>query len=512
MREMGVQPDKHTFPLLLKIFSKNGVPNDHGPFMVYAQIFKLGFESDCFVSNALISAFGCSGFMKSACKVFDESPEKDIVAWTALINGYVKNSVPREALRCFVEMRLKGVVIDGFTVASVLRAAAMVGDCCFGMCVHGFYVETGRVVLDGSVYCALVDMYFKCGYCEDACKVFDKMPYKDVVAWTVVVAGFVQCKKYRDALSVFQRMLLENVLPNEFTLTSVLSACTHTGALDQGRLVHQYIECNDFNLNAVLGTALVDMYAKCGCIDEALMVFENLQVKNVHTWTAMINGLAVHGDALGALNVFSRMLESGLRPNDVTFLGVLGACSHGGFVDEGKRLFEMMRHTYQLKPNMEHYGCIVDLLGRAGYLEDAKQIIDNMPMKPSPGVLGALLGSCVSHKNFVMGKHIGNILVNLEQNHSTGYALLANLYSTCQNWEAVARVRKLMKGMEVEKTPGYSWTEVAGSVHEFKAFDHSHSEFSCVYMMLENLILQMKSVDQAQWNEGFDLVSSTDVG
>jgi len=512
MRELAVQPDKHTFPLLFKSFSKNGVPNDHGPFMVYAQIFKLGFESDCFVCNGLISAFGCLGFMKSACKVFDQSPERDIVAWTALINGYVKNGAPSEALRCFVDMRLKGVVIDGFTVASVLRAAAMVGDDCFGKCVHGFYVETGRVVLDGSVYCALVDMYFKCGYYEDACKVFDEMPYKDVVAWTVVVAGFVQCKKYQHALNFFRRMLLDNVVPNEFTLTSVLSACAHMGALDQGRLVHRYIESNDFNLNAVLGTSLVDMYAKCGCVDEALMVFENLQVKNVHTWTAMINGLAVHGDALGALNVFSRMLENGLRPNDVTFLGVLGACSHGGFVDEGKRLFEMMRHTYDLKPNMEHYGCMVDLLGRAGYLKDAKQIIDNMPMKPSPGVLGALLGACVSHKDFVMGEHIGNILVNLQQNHSTGYALLANLYSTCQNWEAAARVRKLMKGMEIEKTPGYSWTEVSGSIHEFKAFDHSHREFSFVYLMLENLILQMKSVDQAQWDEGFDLVSSSDVG
>ncbi|KAL5055679.1 hypothetical protein RYX36_036361 [Vicia faba] len=510
MREKGVEPDKHTFPLLLKIFSKGVIV--HGPFFVYAHIFKLGFDLDCFVGNALISAFGCSGFVKSACRVFDESPEKDVVAWTALINGYVKNRLPSEALKCFVEMRSKGAVIDGVTVATILRAAAMIGDDYFGKCVHGFYVAAGRVSLDGSVYCALVDMYLKCGQCEHACRVFDEMPYRDVVAWTVLVAGFVQCNKYRDALRVFQSMLLDNVMPNEFTLTSVLSACAHVGALDQGRSVHHYIECNKVKVNVVLGTALVDMYAKCGCIDEALTVFENLQVKNVHTWTAMINGLAVHGDTLGALNVFSRMLEVGIQPNEVTFLGVLGACSHEGFVEEGKRLFELMRHTYHLKPNMEHYGCMVGLLGRAGYLEEANHIIDSMPMKPSPGVLATLLSACVSHKDFQMGKHIGNILVNLQPNHSSGYALLTNLYSMCQNWEAAAQVRKLMKGMQVEKTPGYSWIQVGGSVHEFKAFDHSHSELSGVYLMLENLISQLKLVDLAPWNEGFDLAFNTEVG
>ena len=213
-------------------------------------------------------------------------------------------------------------------------------------------------------------------------------------------------------------------------------------------------------MNVALGTALVDMYAKCGCVDEALRVFENLQVKNVYTWTAIINGLAVHGDALGALNIFSCMLKSGIQPNEVTFVGVLAACSHGGFVEEGKRLFELMKHAYHLKPEMDHYGCMVDMLGRAGYLEDAKQIIDNMPMKPSPGVLGALFGACLVHKAFEMGEHIGNLLVNQQPNHSGNYALMANLYKMFQNWEVSAQVRKLIKGLRVEKTPRYSLTEV----------------------------------------------------
>nr|KYP68362.1 Pentatricopeptide repeat-containing protein At1g50270 family [Cajanus cajan] len=393
MRQKGVQPDKHTFPLLLKTLSKT---IGHHPFMLYAQIFKLGFDLDLFVSNTLIPAFANSGFMESARQVFDESPFKGTVAWTALING------------------------------------------------------------------ALMDMYFKCGLCEDACKVFNEMPYRNVVCWTVLVAGYVQSNKFQDALRAFWDMLLDDVVPNDFTFSSVLTACAHMGALDQGRLVHEYIESNKINLNAELGTALVDMYAKCGCIDDALRVFENLPVKNVYTWTAIIHGLAVHGDAIGALHMFSCMLKSGIQPNEVTFVGVLAACSHGGFVEEGKRLFELMRHSYNLKPEMDHYGCMVDMLGRAGYLEDAKQIIDNMPMKPSPGVLGALFGACMVHKDFEMGEHIGILLVNQKPNDSGSYALLTNLYKMCQNWEAAAQVRKVMKGLQVEKTPGYSWIEVDG--------------------------------------------------
>ncbi|GAU49471.1 hypothetical protein TSUD_91420 [Trifolium subterraneum] len=430
MREMGVEPDKHTFPLLLKMFSKSSVVHD--PFMVYAQILKFGFDFDCFVGNALISAFGYCGFMKSACRVFDESPEKDIVAWTSLINGYVRNELAVQALKCFVEMRLKGALVDGVTVASVLRAAAMVGDVCFGKCVHGFYVETGRVVLNGSVYCALIDMYFKCGHCEDAYKVFDVMPYRDVVSWTVLVAGFVQCNKYQDALCVFQSMLLDNVMPNAFTPTSVLSACAHTG---------------------------IGSRKDGASVYSVTRVFENLRVKHVHTWTEMINGLAVHGDALGALNVFSHMLEGGIQPNEVTFLGVLGACSHGGFVDEGKRLFEMMKHTYHLNPKMEHYGCMVDLLGRAGHLEDAKQIIDNMPMKPSPGIVAALLARR-QHWICTPDKFVFNV---------------SKLGSSSSGQEA-------------------------------------HERNAGVYLILENLRLQLKLVNQAQWNEGFDLASKIDVG
>ncbi|KAK7312235.1 hypothetical protein VNO77_35959 [Canavalia gladiata] len=413
------------------------------------------------LGNALMWMYFKCGHCDDACKVFNEMPYRDVVSWTMLVSGYVQCNKFQDALCVFSDMLLDNIVPDEFTLRSVLSACARIGALDQGRLVHQ-YIIRNNINLNAVLGNALVWMYFKCDHCENACKVFSEMPYRDVVCWNMLVCGFVQCNKFQDALRVFWDMLLGNIVPDEFTLTSVLSACARIGTLDQGRLVHQYIECNNINLNAVIGTALVDMYAKCGCIDEALRVFEILPIKDVYTWTTIINGLAMHGDAIGALNLFYCMLKNGMQPDEVTFTGALSACSHAGFVDEGKRLFELMSRAYHLKPNMDHYGCMVDLLGRAGYLEDAKQIIENMPMKPSPGVLGALLGACMVHADFVMGELIGHLILDLQPDHSGSYAPLANLYAMCENWEAAAQVKKLMKGSQVEKTPGHSWIEVDG--------------------------------------------------
>ncbi|KAK9275123.1 hypothetical protein L1049_022382 [Liquidambar formosana] len=296
----------------------------------------------------------------------------------------------------------------------------------------------------------------------------------------------------KDALLVFQDMLLEDVEPNQCTLTSVLTACAQLGALDQGRWVHGYIDRTNLQVNSTLGTALIDMYAKCGCIEKALLAFEKLPVKDVYPWTAMINGLAMHGDALTSLSLFSCMLRSGVQPNKVTFIGVLSACSHGGLVDEGREFFGSMSRNYYLEPNVNHYGCMVDLLGRAGHFDEAMKLIEDMPMEPTPGIWGALFGSCMIHKAFELGERIGKHLIKLQPHHSGRYVLLANLYSTCQKWEAAAHVRKLMKGKGVGKTPGCSWIEMSGEIHEFISFDKSHTESNDVYAMLDRIIVELK--------------------
>ncbi|XP_034698511.1 pentatricopeptide repeat-containing protein At1g50270 [Vitis riparia] len=489
LRNHGVIPDRHTFPLLLKAFSKL---RNENPFQFYAHIVKFGLDFDAFVQNSLVSAFAHCGYVDCSRRLFIETAKKDVVSWTALINGCLRNGRAVEALECFVEMRSSGVEVDEVTIVSVLCAAAMLRDVWFGRWVHGFYVESGRVIWDVYVGSALVDMYSKCGYCDDAVKVFNEMPTRNLVSWGALIAGYVQCNRYKEALKVFQEMIIEGIEPNQSTVTSALTACAQLGSLDQGRWLHEYVDRSKLGLNSKLGTALVDMYSKCGCVDEALLVFEKLPAKDVYPWTAMINGLAMRGDALSSLNLFSQMIRSRVQPNGVTFLGVLSACAHGGLVDEGLELFRLMICDYRLEPNVDHYGCMVDLLGRAGRLEEAIKFIESMPMEPTPGVWGALFSGCMIHKAFELGEHIGNHLIKLQPHHSGRYILLANLYSRCQKWEAAANVRRLMKGKGVDKSPACSWIEVNGVIHEFIAFDKSHIESINVYMMLESVTAQLK--------------------
>ncbi|KAA8528938.1 hypothetical protein F0562_033574 [Nyssa sinensis] len=442
--------------------------------------------------NSLVSAFANSGYVDFARKVFDEIMLKDTIAWTAMIDGYLRNDCAAEALECFLEMRLINVRVDEMTVVSVLGAAGMVGDVWFGRWVHGFYVESGRVHWDVYVGSALVDMYSKCGYCDDAFSVFNEMPVRNVVSWSVMIAGYVQCNRFNDAVMVFQDMLLEEVEPSQYTLTSVLTACAQLGGLNLGRWVHGYIDMNKLEVNLTLGTALIDMYSKCGSIQEAFSVFETMPIKDVYPWTAIINGLAMHGEALASLRLFYKMLNNGVRPNEATLIGVLSACSHGGLVDEGRELFGSMSGIYHIEPKVDHYGCMVDLLGRAGHLEEAVKLIKDMPMEPTPGVWGALFGACMIHKDYELGKQIGEHLIKIQPCHSGRYILLANLYSTCYSWEAAAHTRKLMKGKGVGKTPGCSWIELNGVIHEFVTFDSSHAESKSLYAVLDNIVSHSK--------------------
>ncbi|KAI3453277.1 hypothetical protein Pfo_009940 [Paulownia fortunei] len=484
MRREGVFPNKHTFPLLLK--SKTQIP-----FQIFAQSIKFGFGCDHFLRNSLVSVFANCGLIQYARLMFDEMTHKDVVAYTALMDGYVRNARALQALELFLEMRVLGVGVDEVAVVSALCAVGMLGCVWHGRWIHGFYVESGRVVRDVYVGSALVDMYSKCGCCEDALRVFRDMPYRNLVSWSALLAGYVQCSRFKDVLFLFQEMLAKKIELSEATLVSVLTACAQLGSLDQGRWVDKYIGACKLELNSVLGTALIDMYAKSGCIKEAFCVFERIRVKDVYPWTALIFGLAMNGDATGSLNLFSQMLSSGVQPNEVTFIALLSACSHGGLVNEGQRLFASMDGVYGIHPTMDHYGCMVDLLGRAGSLGEAAELIEDMPVEPSAGIWGALFGACMIHKDFELGKIVGNHLIKLQPHHSGRYALLANLYSKCRNWEAAANVRKKMNEVGVEKTPGCSWIESNGVLHEFVAFEKSHVASESVYGILDNLTAQI---------------------
>ncbi|ONK65527.1 uncharacterized protein A4U43_C07F38020 [Asparagus officinalis] len=288
-------------------------------------------------------------------------------------------------------------------------------------------------------------------------------------------------------------MLVGGVEPNESVFVNVISACAYLGALEQGRWIESYLRRKGVRIGVRIGTALIDMYLTCGCVERAFGIFDGLKEKNVMAWSAMIAGLAVNGRGREALRLFAEMENDRVLPNEVTFIGVLNACSHCRLVDEGLKHFKSMSNVYGLKPNVRHYCCLVDLYGRSGMLDRAQEVIKEMPMKPNSAVWGALLNSCRIHGNTLLGEKIGKELLELEPNNSGRYMLLSNIYAANGKWEEVVTLRRMMKENGVDKTPGSSVIELEGSVHEFIAGDNFHPDRREVYRMVDRMMVELKS-------------------
>ncbi|KAE8675143.1 Pentatricopeptide repeat-containing protein [Hibiscus syriacus] len=289
-------------------------------------------------------------------------------------------------------------------------------------------------------------------------------------------------------------MQIGEVRPNYVTLVSVLPAISRIGALELGKWVHLYAERNEIVIDDALGSALVDMYAKCGSIEKAIQVFNKINKPNTITWSAIIGGLAIHGRAKEALDYFSRMKCEGVTPSDVVYIGILSACSHAGLVEEGRLFFNHIVNGVDFEPRLEHYGCMVDLLGRSGLLKEAEEFISNMPIKPDDVIWKALLGACKMHGNIEMGDRAAQILMNIAPRDSGAYVSLSNIYAASRDWESVARVRLKMKEMDVRKDPGCSWIELDGVVHQFLVEDESHPRAKEIHSMLQEIAKQMRLV------------------
>lgn len=333
----------------------------------------------------------------------------------------------------------------------------------------------------------MITCYAKLGELDKARVLFKEMEDRDVVCWNVMIGGYSQNGMPNEALLLFRQMLAAKVKPNEVTVLSVLSACGQLGALESGRWLHSYIETNRIDINVHVGTALVDMYSKCGSLEDARLVFDRIKNRDVVAWNSMIVGYAMHGFSRDALQLFREMCSVGHHPSDITFIGVLSACGHAGLVNEGWRFFRSMKDEYRIEPKIEHYGCMVNLLGRAGNLEEAYTLVKNMKIEPDPVLWGTLLGACRLHGNIALGEEIAEFLVAKNLANSGTYILLSNIYAATGNWDGVASVRTLMKQSGVQKEPGCSSIEVNNKVHEFLAGDRRHPKSKEVYVMLEEM-------------------------
>eukprot|EP01018_Ginkgo_biloba_P001634 Gb_19896 [translate_table: standard] len=489
------QRDLVSWNTMIGVYAQNGYVNDA------TELFQKAPVLDVISWNTMIAGYAQNGFVDEALKCFQKMPKRNVVSWTAMIAGYAENGHDEETLKLFREMQLAGVKPNLITFASVLRACASLGDLERGIDIHEEIIRSG-FHSDVIVESALVDMYAKCGriekarslfdkmhqrtavswtamiagysqngHVDEALKLFQKMPERDVVSWTTMIAGYAQNGHGEESLKLFLQMKLAGVKPDSKTFASVLPACATLAALEQGMEIHEEIIRGGFQRDVTVANALVDMYAKCGSIDNARDVFDKIHQRTVVSWNAIISGYAMHGCGKEALKLFEQMQQSGIKPDHVTLVGILSACCHAGLVNEGWQYFNCMSQYYHITPAMEHYGCMVALLGRAGCLDEALDFINKMPIKPDANVWGSLLGACRIHNNIKLGEHVANHLFELDPKNDIPYVILSNMYAAASKWDASEKVWKMMKDRRIKKKPGCSWIEINKQMHAFLVGD-----------------------------------------
>ncbi|KAL5561590.1 hypothetical protein UlMin_031337 [Ulmus minor] len=482
-----VELDSRSFVFALKACEQ--IPRILEGESVHCTIWKMGFDSDLLVRNGLIHYYGECGFLLLARKVFDESSVRDVVTWTTMIDGHAARNCSEEAVKLFESMLSSNVEPNEVTVIAMLSACSGKGDINMGKNIYN-YVRRKNLSCSLRLLNATLDMYVKCDCLVEAREIFDDMKTRDVFSWTSMVNGYSQNNRPEEALKLFQDMIKEGLIPIENTLVCVLSACGQLGCLELGEWIrHYYINSKRISLSVILSNAFIDMYAKCGNIDAAASLFNEMPEKNLVSWNTMIAGYAAHGHAKQALDLFEQMKSRGLKPDHITFVAVLSACSHGGLVHEGREHFKSITRDFGMEPKGEHYACMIDLLGRIGLLEEAYKLITNMPMEPSESAWGALLNACRMHKNVELAKLSANRLLDLDPEDSGVYVLLANVCANSKRWGDVRMVRSLMREMGIKKNSGRSWIELDGEFHEFLVADESHPQSKEIYKVLNEIFL-----------------------
>ncbi|KAL6135818.1 hypothetical protein ACLB2K_068043 [Fragaria x ananassa] len=444
---------------------------------VHGVAVRNGFDSDLCLLNSLINLYAKTGSIRTATRLFWKMPEKDVISWSSMIACYTHNGDVLEALNLFEEMIDRGVEPNSVAVTNALQACAGACNLDEGKKIHKLTTRKG-FELEVAVATALIDMYMKCSAPQEAVDLFKRMPKKDVVSWIAMLSGYAQNGMAYKSMGIFRNMLLDGTQPDAVSVVKILAACSELGNLQQALCIHAYVIQTGFKDNIFVRASLIELYSKCGSIDNAVRLFEGMVYKDVVIWSAMIAGYGIHGQGGEALKVFDDMVKhSAVTPNDVTFTSVLSACSHSGLVVEGLGIFSMMLHQYQLKPRPEHYGILVDLLGRTGELDKAMEIVERMPKPAEPHVWGALLGACRIHNNVKLGEVVAKRLLELEPDDAGYYVLLSNIYAMDDKWENVSNLRTSIREKGLKKIFGQSLVEAGSEIHSFVAGDRFHPEF-----------------------------------
>ncbi|KAH9791415.1 hypothetical protein WN944_010134 [Citrus x changshan-huyou] len=470
---------------LLNMYSKIG------QLQTAVTLFGLMPRRNIMSCNIMINANVQSGDLESARKVFDGMTKRNIATWNAMVAGLVQFEFNEEGLRLLSEMHQVGFLPDEFTLGSVLRGCAGLRGLDAGRQIH-CYVMKGGFELDLVVGSSLAHMYMKSGSLVEGEKVIRLMPIRNVIAWNTLIAGKAQNGLAEDVLDQYNLMRMVGFRPDKITFVSVVSSCSELATLGQGQQIHAEVVKAGASLDVGVISSLISMYSRCGCLDDSMKAFLECEYSDVVLWSSMIAAYGFHGKGEEAINLFEQMEQKEFEANDVTFVSLLYACSHCGLKEKGMEFFNLMVKKYGLKPRLEHYTCVVDLLGRCGCLDEAEALIRNMPVKADTIIWKTLLSACKIHKSTDMAGRIAEEVLKLNPRDAAPYVLFSNIHASAKRWQGVSELREAMRERNVKKEPGVSWLEIKNQVHQFTMGDKSHPSSMEIDLYLEELTSEMK--------------------
>lgn len=474
--------------------------------MIHMLAITRGYEKHVTVGNALTTAYFRCCSLESGMSAFDEMAERNVVSWTAAISGMAQNGFYAGSLKLFVEMHNSSVPPNKLTYLAALTACSGLQALKAGAQIHGLVCTLGYQS-DLRIESALMDMYSKCGCVEEAWRIFESAEVLDEVSMTVILSSFAQNGYEEEAISLFVKMLKSGAYLDPSMISAVLGVFSIGASQNLGVQIHSMVIKKGFSSNVFVNNGLINMYSKCGELEESKNVFDCMSLKNQVSWNSMIAAFARHGDGLRALELYEEMKSSGVEPTDITFVSLLHACSHVGLLDKGMEFFESMVKTHKMRPRMEHYACVVDMLGRAGLLKEAKRFIEVLPVKPDVLVWQTLLGACSINGDIEVGKYAAEKLAEAAPDSPFLFISMANLYSSKGRWKDRARTIKQMKEKGMVKEAGTSWIEIEKEIHSFVVADRTHLQSEDVYGLLVMLFGHMSDDEDSVLASIDDLTS-----
>ncbi|KAM0859364.1 hypothetical protein ACQ4PT_047281 [Festuca glaucescens] len=467
MADMGVIPNQYTYVGVAGVASRTG--DAKLCRSVHALIVKSGFAMQKLLADAILNMYVKVGAVQDATVAFHLMREPDTFSWNTFLSGFYSESNGEQGLRIFKQMTCEGFSANKYTYVGVLRCCTSLMNLRYGTQVHARVLKSG-LQSDTDVSRMLLDMYVQSGCLTSACLVFDQLKERDAFTWTVIMSGYAKTEESEKVIEYFRSMLQENRRPNDVTLAVSLGVCSDMASLGSGLQLHSWAIKSGWNSSVVSG-ALVDMYAKCGSITDAERLFYESETHDQVAWNIIICAYSQHGHGYKALDAFRQMVDDGKRPDDITFVGVLSACSHAGLLDEGRKYFKLLSSVYGITPTMEHYACMIDILSKAGRLVEAESLINMMPLAPDSSIWRTILGACRIHGNTEIAERAAEKLFELEPQDVSSSILLSNIYADLGRWGDVNRLRNMLLDHGIKKEPGCSWIEINGQIHVFLSQD-----------------------------------------